>query len=92
MNTPTPRTDAERERDPWPNCHEVVSAEFSRTLERELNELTAWKDSMLLAEAEWDLQAMAKQLGGHAGQSCRKVVQAAVKELLEYRSGLRHNK
>ena len=68
---------------------QVVSADFARELERELNaanerikRLEDWKQSALAVEREWNANAIATMLGGKLGESQREVIQREVPKLL----------
>jgi hypothetical protein len=50
---------------------------------RERDELRAWKDSAMAVEREWNADAIATMLGGKPGESQRKVIQREVPRLLE---------
>lgn len=55
-------------------------------LENEVAALQDWKESMLQVESEWDVQKMAKALGGTIGASCREIISKAVDELVRIRA------
>jgi hypothetical protein len=57
--------------------------------EREIERLRAWKESATEVESEWDAQAIARMLGGIAGDSCRRVVAEKVPRLLSELASLR---
>lgn len=86
MISDTPRTET-YVLNPLP---QIVSAEWARELERELNkankrikQLEDWKESALAVEREWDANTVATMLGGKPGESQRKVIQREVPLLLE---------
>jgi Lon protease-like protein len=69
---------------------QIVSAEWARQLERELNaanerikRLEEWKDSAMAVEREWDANALSTMLGGKPGESQRVVIMREVPRLLE---------
>jgi BMFP domain-containing protein YqiC len=51
-------------------------------LEQRIAELEDWKAQTMRVESEWDEQKLAKMLGGNLGESCRKIIQKRVPELL----------
>ena len=54
MSTPTPRTDAEEYPEGEGQSFQVVSADFARTLERELNAERARLDHVLKIDCAWN--------------------------------------
>lgn len=78
------------------NLTELTTARDPRKLVADLCAITAerdallaWRESALAVEAEWDAQKVAAMLGGHLGESCRKVVAEKVPELIAERDALR---
>lgn len=66
-------TDSERRQtgDPCPVCQKL-----------EIDQLRNWQAQAMFVETEWDEQAIAKMLGAKPGESCRKVIQKRVPEIL----------
>ena len=77
----TPRADSEV-------FDDRVSVQLARQLEREVNALKAWKESALAVSAELDAQRIAKLLGARLGESCCKVINDKVPELVAERDRL----
>lgn len=67
---------------------EAVRAEL-RKLIKQRDDLASWKESALAVEREWDEQQIATLLGGVLGESCRRVIQRRVPEILAERDQLR---
>lgn len=59
-----------------------------RRVEGERDVLQRWKSEQLQVESEWNEQELAKLLGATLGQSCRKVIQEKVPELIADASAL----
>lgn len=51
-------------------------------LRAEVEQLKAWKESMLAVEREWDEQAVARMLGATPGDSCRRIVNERVPSMI----------
>lgn len=62
-------------------CIQKMETRANR-LEEMVDRLEDWKDSALEVEREWDVQAIAKMLGGELGDSCRRVIAEKVPLLL----------
>lgn len=77
----TPRADSEV-------FDDRVSVQLARQLEREVNALQDWKNSALAVGSELDAQRIAKLLGARLGESCYKVIQEKVPELVAERDRL----
>jgi len=64
---------------------EYVEQELRQKLDEanaKIAELERWKLEQLFVESEWDAQATAKLLGAKPGQSCRRVINQRVPELI----------
>ena len=81
---PTPETDGFFS--PLDN-HPV--ARFARKLERERDEALQWRREQMLVEAQWDAQAVAKELGMLAGADIRKNILPAIQKLKRERDEAR---
>ena len=79
----TPITDAVL--DKWehlPNSRSVAVLNQCRRFEIQRTALLAWKESALLVESEWDVQAVGKLLGVPLGESIRANIQPRITALL----------
>jgi hypothetical protein len=83
---PTPETDYEEQID---NGDTKPLFAFCRKLERERDEALQWKREQMLVESQWDVQAVAKELGMPAGTDIRKSILPAIQQLKHERDELR---
>lgn len=63
-------------------CEDEQQDDTAKLRER-IAELEDWKAQAMRVGSEWDVQKLAKMLGGNLGESCRKTIQRRVPELLE---------
>lgn len=76
----TPRTDANYL---WSPGGDIVDADFARELEREIQELQAWKQSALQVMNQTDLQAVGRELGLTLGTDVSPNILPGIQKLKE---------
>lgn len=64
----------------------IEAYEHARELERERDELAAWKKEALLVESRWDCQKVAKLLGISLGEDIRPNIEPKIRALLDARA------